>query len=150
MRKWVSFRSHWPLGRFSFSLASARTSETKRLPAGGKTEWTAQTGGAATSPSHSQCIRLQPFQTRPTTCEKMKRVFVWVTAAAARRAPAGNVCTRVGRNSRPLVRNRSVHYCVLFFFFFSSTRERNAFFAGATIPFNLRHRGDSEISLFLN
>lgn len=42
----------------------------------------------------------------------------------------------------------TVHY---FFFssFFSSTRERNAFFAGATIPFNLRHRGDAEISLFL-
>lgn len=61
-------------------------------------------------------------------------------------------CLHKGRKKLSATCEKPHRSLLCFFFFssfFSSTRERNAFFAGATIPFNLRHRGDAEISLFL-
>lgn len=93
---------------------------------------------------------LPPAAISNTQLVRRNQVFAGVTAAAAaHRAPAGNFCTRVGRNSATCENPHRSLLCVGVFCSPCHVKEEGVYSSpGATFPFKLRHKGDSEISLF--
>lgn len=93
-RKWKNVSRSPQTDHCSSLIFCLASEQNKALPSEhvGRTEWTAQTGGAVMPPS---LLTMHPPATISKTQLVKMKLFVWVTAAAAAyRAPAGNFCNK--------------------------------------------------------